>query len=116
MTEGDRQFDGSDALIEGQLELEDNCLYVGSRGPDERYPVIWPHGTSWNDAETAVELRDWTLVRDGNRVSGGDGCAHVTDLDRFTGAEGQALAQERVDDTHDETAAFNSGADIEVHP
>ncbi|MDK1102310.1 MAG: hypothetical protein QGD93_01595 [Actinomycetota bacterium] len=55
-------------------------------------------------------------MRDGNRVSGGDGCAHVTDLDRFTGAEGQALAQECVDDTHDETAAFNSGADIEVHP
>ncbi len=40
----------------------------------------------------------------------------MTDLDRFTGSEGQAVAQECADDTHDEIAAFNSDADIEVLP
>ncbi len=112
--EGSRRTDGTDALVEGTLQIEDGCLYLGHPDTDERYPVIWPNGTSWDEDESGVRLPDGTLVHEGNRVSGGGGYPYVFNLGRYTNSEGQELARECVDNTYDEIAVFNSSEDIEV--
>lgn len=112
--EGSRSLGGSDALISGVLEYEGGCLYIEHPDADERYPIVWPLGTSWNEAESAVRLGDGTLVYVGDTVSGGGGFPSVSKLGGHTSSEGQELAQESIDNTYSEVAVFNTSEDIDV--
>lgn len=111
--EGHRSMGGETALIEGTLQFEDGCLYLGQPGTDERYPVVWPHGTSWDEDESAVVLPGGTLAYAGDSVSGGGGIHDAGSLDS-SNAEGRALAEACVDNTYNEVAVFNSGENVEV--
>lgn len=113
--EGKWRSGGTDALIEGILQFENGCLYVGHPDdPHERYPVVWPRGTSWHEGEAAVRLQGGALAYPADTISGGGGFHDASSLDPYTSAEGQALAQACVDNTYDEIAVFNSGESIEV--
>ena len=62
------------ALIEGTLTLSEGCLLIGE------YPVIWPHGTTWDGESQVVELPDGQVVADGDRLRGGGGFPYLSDL------------------------------------
>ncbi|WP_243056261.1 hypothetical protein [Nocardioides sp. SR21] len=66
--------DAMQALIEGTLTLSKGCLLVGE------YPVIWPHGTTWDAESQAVELSDGQVIAGGDRVRGGGGYPYLSDL------------------------------------
>jgi hypothetical protein len=51
------------ALIGGTLERDGRCLYVVADDPAlQRYPVLWPYGTVWQDEPEGVVLPDRTFV------------------------------------------------------
>jgi len=112
--EGNRSSGGSDAEVFGIVVVEGDCIYLRQEGIDTRYPVVWPHGTSWNSAELAIKLPNGKLVYDGDQVDGGGGYPKQANLDQYTVAEGVELALRCVDNPYGEIAVFNSGADIDV--
>jgi len=46
LIEGSYRSGGTDALVSGSLVIESECLYLQQPGTDNRYPVVWPRGTS----------------------------------------------------------------------
>ena len=110
--EGAARNGGTAAIVSGTVVLERDCIYLD--GPHDRYPVVWPPGTSWRTDEEAVELPDGTLVRAGDRISGAGGFHQGTRLETYTNAEGVTVARRCVDNTHGNVAVFNSSDDIEV--
>lgn len=62
--EGNVTGGGDDALVVGTVTIEGDCIYLHDPQIESRYPVVWPHGTSWNPAESAIKLPDGTLVHD----------------------------------------------------
>lgn len=111
--EGNRSTGGTDAEVLGVVVIEGDCIFL-SQEAAIRYPVVWPHGTSWNGAESAIELPNGMLVHAGDRVYGGGGYYTEANLDGYTVAEGVELALRCVDNEYGEVAVFNSGADIDV--
>lgn len=95
---------GNDALIEGPLTMSRGCLLVGE------FPVVWPHGTTWDAGANAVRLPDGQVVALGDRVSGGGGYPYVSDL-------GPEFAEPLADcptNKYGEVAMFNAGERITV--
>ena len=93
--EGNRSTGGTDAEVLGVVVIEQDCIFLGQA--DTRYPVVWPHGTSWDSAEAAIRLPDGTLVYEGDQVYGGGGYHTEANLADFTVAAGVELALRCVD-------------------
>jgi hypothetical protein len=68
-----------EALMVGRVELVEDCLVVHALNADGKTEsvtvVVWPYGTSWNEAEAAVELPNGGEVRIGDRIGAGGGGA-----------------------------------------
>ncbi|GAA4687157.1 hypothetical protein [Nocardioides nanhaiensis] len=96
--------DGMAALIQGPLELTGDCLLVGG------YPVVWPHGTTWDAEAGRVRLPDGEAVGEGDRVSGGGGYLYLADLGPDLA---DPLAACPVNE-YGEVAMFNPGEEITV--
>ena len=115
VVEGNRRTGGENAAIFGELVVEGECLYLAWPESDTRFPVIWPHGTSWDADRSAVVLRGGTLIRKGDQVSGGGGY-HSDNLSTFTVPDGVDLLTACVDNKYREIAVFNSSGSLEVQP
>jgi hypothetical protein len=96
--------DGADALIEGPLTMSSGCLLVGE------FPVVWPHGTTWDAEGEAVQLPDGQGVALGDQVSGGGGYPHLSDL----GAELAEPLAGCPTNEYEEVAMFNAEEQITV--
>ena len=92
------------ALIEGRLTMSDGCLMV------REFPVVWPHGATWDAEGQAVRLADGQLVGLGDRVSGGGGYLHVAVL----ATEVAAPLQDCPMNKYEEVATFNPGEQLTV--
>ncbi len=107
---------GTDGAPSGTIVIEGDCIYL--HGPVERYPIVWPNGTSWRSEEAAVELPDATLVRNGDHISGSGGWHKGRTLDEYTVPDGVQLALSCVDNHYGEVVVFNPSSydDIEIGP
>lgn len=103
--------EGSAAEVRGTLELDGDCLYVFLEEVDERYPVVWPAGTTWDAEEEAVVSPSGVRMAVGTDVSGGGGYHPVDDVERLVGPDAEALAARCVDNTYGEIALVNNSAD-----
>lgn len=101
-SEGDGS--GMTALVAGPLTMVRGCLMVGE------FPVVWPHGTTWDAEDRTVQLADGQAVGLGDRVSGGGGYPHRSDL----GAEFAEPLADCPTNTWEEIAMFNPGESIDV--
>lgn len=64
---------GEDSLLEGELVVRDGCALL-ARDSGERFPVVWPSGTSVGDEDSlTLELASGGRLEVGQRVSGGGG-------------------------------------------
>jgi hypothetical protein len=95
---------GNAALIEGPLTMSSGCLLVGG------FPVVWPHGTTWDAEAQAVRLSDGQVVALGDRVSGGGGYPYLSDL----GSEFAEPLAGCPTNEYGEVAMFNAGEQITV--
>jgi hypothetical protein len=60
---------GSDALVGGELRIEDGCLLLSGDA------ALWPDDTSWDEEANEVILEDGQRVSAGDSVRGGGGMA-----------------------------------------
>lgn len=107
---------GEDALIEGVVSLDGDCLYLGHPDlPDIRYPAVWPHGTSWRDEPAGVVLPGGDVALLGARASGGGGYhSERSRIESVTNDEGTGLALRCTEDPYREVAIFNLGSSVQV--
>lgn len=104
--------DGSDdAEVRGTLQLDGDCLHVVLAEIDERYPVVWPAGTSWDAEQETVVSPSGARMAVGSDVSGGGGYHAVEDVERLVGTEAAALAARCVDNAYGEIALVNNDDD-----
>ena len=96
------------APVRGVLQLEGSCLYVFTEEAGERYPVLWPSGTRWDDDNESVISPTGERMRIGSRVSGAGGYFYVPDVDRVAGPLASALASKCLDNTYGEVALLNN--------
>jgi hypothetical protein len=99
---------GEDALIEGEVAVDDDtgCVYLDAGGGP--YPVIWPHGTDLARADPLqLRLRDGTTVAVGDHVQGGGGYHKAEDYPDL-GIPGSCLNE------YGEVARFNQGETLMV--
>ncbi len=64
---------GEDALIQGVLVRDGDCLFVGDGAPGARIAVLWPFGTSWDADADEVVAPDGTRIPVGSVFSAGGG-------------------------------------------
>ncbi len=100
--------DQMDAEVRGVLELEGDCLYVALDEVGERYPVLWPSGTRWDDDDQAVVTPNGEALSADDEVYGGGGYLYVDDIERLAGADAAGLARECLDNTYGEIAVVNN--------
>jgi hypothetical protein len=96
------------ALVSGVLQLEGPCLYVLSHESGERYPVVWPAGTHWDEASNSVVSPTGEPMPIGGEVSGGGGYFYVPDVEHLVGPEAASLASQCVDNQYGEIAMVNN--------
>jgi hypothetical protein len=100
---------GMAALIRGGLQLEGMCLYIAATDVvGERYPVLWPGGTTWDEQNNSVLPPVGAPIPIGSRVEGGGGFLYVSDVERLAGPDAAARASSCVDNTYGEIAVFNN--------
>ena len=64
---------GEEALIEGVLVRDGDCLFVGDGAPGTRFAVLWPFGTSWVEDGQEVIAANGTRIPLGASFSAGGG-------------------------------------------
>lgn len=74
---------GEDALIEGILVRDGDCLFVGDAEPGSRFAVLWPFGTSWDDAAQAVVTSSGEAIPVGSIVSAGGGYPYAENVQQM---------------------------------
>jgi hypothetical protein len=103
--------EGSDAQVRGTIQLEGDCLYVFLAEVDERYPVVWPAGTSWGAEQETVVSATGARIAVGSDVFGGGEYHSVEDVERLVGPDAAALAARCVDNLYGEIALVNNDDD-----
>ena len=96
------------AEVRGVLQLEGSCLYVFFDAAGERYPVLWPAGTHWDDANKSVVSPAGEPMPIGSEVYGGGGYFYGPDVERIAGPEAASLASRCVDNQYGEIAMVNN--------
>jgi hypothetical protein len=102
------------AQIGGVLRIEGDCLYLTSDARD-RYPIVWPHSSSWDSDAQSVLLSSGEFVGDGDRVLGGGGFHTLEDVRRVAGDAAAELAGLCVANRFSEVAIVNN-EDGEIRP
>ncbi len=100
--------EGLAAEVRGVLQLEADCLYVYLDEIDERYPLVWPASTTWDEDNEKVVLATGASVGIGESVYGGGGYFSVDDVERLAGDEAAQRAANCVDNQYGEIAIVNN--------
>lgn len=95
-----------DALISGFLVLDGDCLYV--EGEVERYPVLWPAGTSWDESTSTVVTPARGSIAIGSAITGAGGYLDVDAVRRIAGDEAAEVALRCADNLYGEIAVINN--------
>lgn len=103
------------AQVRGRLVVEGDCLYLALDEVGERYPIVWPAGTTWDADHKAVLSPTGVAMPVGSDVSGGGGYLVVADVESLLGSEAAALASRCLDNTYGEIAFVNNG-DTSIAP
>ena len=98
------------AEIRGTLVLEGDCLLVDSPW-GERYPIVWPAGTTWDPAGEAVVLHSGERLAVGSDIQGGGGYSGASGLSASLGDEAAALAEMCVEGEFEEVAYLGNTPD-----
>ena len=118
----DRRFGGMDGIVRGIVVFDEStgCLYLGSHRSENRKPVVWPAGASWQADPPAVRLQGY-LIEPGMSVYGGGGYVPYKFIKAVAGiavADAARVCAEHADPTDptDDVAFFNIGSEVDVVP
>lgn len=79
---------GESSDIVGVVAIDGECLVL-ERDDGRRYPVVWPFGTEWDEAQQAVILPNTSRVRAGDSIEAAGAYTNLTQLDGMTGPDGR---------------------------
>lgn len=102
---------GMAALIRGVLQQEGDCLYIEDVDGGERYPILWPAGTTWDAEGTSVISPGGKPIPVGAKILGGGGFLNVSSIETLADSDAYQRALECVDNTYDEIAVVNNQPD-----
>jgi hypothetical protein len=102
---------GMAAEVRGTLQLDGACLYIFLDEAGERYPVLWPAGTTWDEQNQSVTPPAGSPMPVGSDVYGGGGYVPTAHIERLAGPDAAALASSCVDNEYGEIAVVNNQAD-----
>lgn len=100
--------DGMAAEISGTLVLDGQCLYVEVAELGERFPILWPAGTAWDEGSQSVVPPTGGMIPVGKNVRGGGGYLEVSDVERLASSEAASAVESCVDNDHAEIAVVNN--------
>lgn len=100
--------EGLAAEVRGVLELDGDCLYLSIAEIGERYPVIWPAATEWDEQRQTIVLPTGDEIAVGESALGGGGFYYADDVGDIAGGDAEALARQCVDNTYGEIAVVNN--------
>ena len=103
--------DGMAAEVRGTLQLDGDCLYIALDEAGERYPVLWPAGTRWDEQHKSVIPPAGAPMPIGSDVYGGGGYLYAADVERLAGPNAAAAASRCVDNQYGEIAVVNNQLD-----
>ena len=100
-------------LLQGVLQLDEGCLYLVQDAIGERFPVLWPAGTRWDEPNQSVVSPVGDVMRIGGAVEGRGGYFYLSDVGLLAGTAARNLAAQCVDNSFNQTAVVeNEGAAI----
>jgi hypothetical protein len=84
-------------LLQGVLQLDGDCLYLVQSAIKQRFPILWPAGTSWDGANQSVVSPGGDVMPIGGPVEGRGGFFYLSDIHLFAGPAARNLAALCVD-------------------
>ncbi len=96
------------ALLQGLLQLDGDCLYLVQEAPGERFPVLWPAGTRWDQSNQSVVLSNGEVMPIGGAVEGRGGYFYLSDVGLLAGTAARNLAARCVDNSYSQTAVVDN--------
>jgi hypothetical protein len=99
---------GMAAEIRGVLVRDGQCLYVEETGIGERFPILWPAGTTWEESTQSVMPPSGPPIPVGANVRGSGGYLKVSEVERLASPEASVAAGSCVDNQHGEIAVVNN--------
>lgn len=89
---------GLTTLLQGELQLDGDCLYLVQTSISKRTPILWPAGTHWDAPNKSVVAPSGAVMPIGGSVEGRGGFFFLTDIDRLAGASAWNLSVKCVDE------------------
>jgi hypothetical protein len=100
-------------LLEGELQLDGDCLYFVQGAIEQRFPILWPADTRWDAQNEAVLSPTGAVMQPGSIISGRGGFFYLSDVNLLAGTAALNLATRCVDNDYQQTAVFkNDGAAV----
>jgi hypothetical protein len=100
-------------LLQGELQLEGDCLYLVQKGLEQRFPILWPAETRWDVQNKSVVSPGGAAIPIGGSVEGRGGYFYLSDLALLAGSAAWNLAVRCVD--NGQIAVFGN-TDTAVNP
>jgi hypothetical protein len=79
-------------LLQGVLQLDGGCLYLVQPSIAQRFPILWPAGTRWDEPNQSVVSPGGLVMQIGGQVEGRGGYFYLSDVDLLAGAAASRLA------------------------
>lgn len=95
-------------LLSGVLQLDGDCLYLVQDAIGERFPVLWPAGTQWDEPNQSVVSPVGDIMRIGGAVEGRGGYFYLSDVGLLAGTAARNLAARCVDNSYSQTAVVDN--------
>lgn len=103
---------GLTTLLQGELQVEGDCLYLVQTSIGKRTPILWPAGTEWDAQNQSVVSAAGDAIRVGDSVEGRGGFFFLSDVDLLAGTAAWNLAVKCVDENGQIAVFENEGAAI----
>ncbi len=101
-------------LLTGVLQLDAGCLYL-VQANGQRYPILWPAGTRWDDPNRSVVSPAGEVMPMGGQVEGRGGFFFLSDVQLLGGTAASNLAASCVDNS-DNQVAVTENVDTAIGP
>ena len=97
-----------DTLLQGVLELEGDCLYLTQGSIGQRFPILWPAETTWDEPNQSVVSPSGAVMKVGAAVEGRGGFFYLSDIHILAGSAASNLAAGCVDNEYEQTAVVEN--------
>ena len=97
-----------DTLLQGVLQIEGDCLYLELAALAQRYPILWPAETTWDEANQSVVSPVGEVIPMGSVIEGRGGYFFLSDVHLYGGTAASNLASTCLDNANKQVAVVRN--------